>query len=86
MPKQWNRTSNNLLPPIGRAVLLNIEAMETAPACVVVGYFKRYSDGNYYYVVPGTGVKYGREAIYWSDCLGDDFQCPLWTNKTMNKY
>ena len=84
MSKQWNRTSDKLLPKLGRVVLLNIEAKDDMPACVVAGYFKRYSDGQYYYVAPGTGVKFGREATYWSDCLGDDFQCPLWRNKTMN--
>ncbi|MCK5608272.1 hypothetical protein KAR91_40700 [Candidatus Pacearchaeota archaeon] len=86
MPKQWNRVSDGLLPPKGRVVLLNVNGTEYSPACIVAGYLKRHSEGGYYFVTPGVSVNTAKEVvIYWSDCLGDDFQCPLWTNKTMNK-
>lgn len=84
MPKQWNRTSKGLLPPEKRVVLLNVEAKDNMPAAVVAGYMKRFSNGDHYFVWPGAGISSDREVMYWSDCLGDDFQCPLWANKTMN--
>ena len=83
--RQWSRVSKGLLPPEKRVVLLNIQADSSYPACVVAGYVKKYSDGGFYFVTPGANVQQNREVMYWSDCLGDDFQCPLWENKIMNK-
>ena len=87
MSKQWNRVSDKLLPQERRVVLLNINEHKEKglPPCVAVGYMRRYSDGGYYFVTPGADVQKDREVMYWSDCLGDDFQCPLWANKQMNK-
>lgn len=85
MPKQWNRVSDNWLPPEKRVVLLNIEGDNSMPACVVAGYMKKHSDGGHYFVTVGANVQQSkRKVMYWSDCLGDDFQCPLWANKEMN--
>ena len=84
MPKQWNRVNKKLLPKERRVVLLNISKGESLPACVVAGFMRKNGDGSFYFVTYGADVQKNREVMYWSDCLGDDFQCPLWVNKTMN--
>lgn len=57
------------------------------PPSVVVGYLK-YSAGDKncpYFVLPGV-IHKGRYVTHYCDCLGDDFQAPLWygTQKTID--
>ena len=71
------------------------------PPTVVVGYLRYAAGdkGSPYFVTPGferayeprEGVKTNclgkieRLSTHWSDCLGDDFHCPLWEAKDMNR-
>jgi hypothetical protein len=83
---EWIKMNNN--PPLRRVMLLQIEADPNSgvPACVVAGYLKRWSEGGIYHVIPGVDLgNTQRNVTHYSDCLGDDFQCPLWENKAMNK-
>lgn len=71
------------------------------PATVVVGYLKYAAGckDSPYFVTPGFDRTYvpkdgepttvlgnaSRNSTHWCDCLGDDFECPGWAHKTMNR-
>jgi len=67
-------------PPIKKLVLIAIEeaGAEGLPACVVLGYFKVYSEGSYYRVHPGANIGVNRATTHWCDCLPDKFTTPTW--------
>lgn len=67
------------LPKERRFVLCQIEKrmidhMEMPPA-VSVGYMRVWSTGPWF-VIPGMGGKF--VVTHYCDCLGDDFEAPLW--------
>ncbi len=68
------------VPKERRYVLLQIKEKATEvgglPPSVCVGYLRRWSSGSFF-VIPGVGG----EVTHWSDCLGDDFEAPLWKGK-----
>lgn len=76
---------SQLLPPQRRCVLLMLpERKEDGmPPAVAVGYLK-FAAGDKtcpYFVVPGVGGK----PTHWCDCLGDDFEVPLWAWRFPNR-
>jgi hypothetical protein len=74
--------SRQKLPPVKRYVLVaySREALGAGmPPAVAVGYLK-FAAGDKNcpnFIVPGVGGK----PDLWSDCLGDDFECPHWAGK-----
>lgn len=60
-----------------RYVLLQVAGDDSLgmPPSVAVGYLRVWSNGPWW-VIPG----FGRDFIvtHYADCLGDDFQAPLW--------
>ncbi len=67
------------LPKERRYVLVKLdESVKTGlPPAVCVGYLRRHSGGNNFFVTPGIDRK-ERHVTYWRDCLGDNFTAPLW--------
>lgn len=66
------------LPIVRRYVLVQIAAKHEhgLPPSVAVGYM-RYAAGDKKsptFTIPGVGG----EVVAWCDCLGDDFNAPLW--------
>ncbi len=70
---EFNPMSPNL-PPERRYVLVLVAEQpdKGMPPGVAVGYLRRFSGGNNFFVIPGSG---GRPTHY-ADCLGDDFETP----------
>lgn len=72
--------SNQPLPPERRKVLLMLPAKEdwcSLPPAVAVGYL-RFAAGDKdspRFTIPGVGGT----PTHWCDCLGDDFEAPLWS-------
>lgn len=69
-------------PPERRYVLVQTDGLEEngLPPSVAVGYL-RYSAGMKncpFFVVPGVAHN---NVVAWCDCLGDDFQAPLWKGR-----
>lgn len=66
------------LPPERRMVLVQIDKSEGNAPCVAVGYLKFAAgdEDSPYFVVPGARVDF--VVTHWADCLGDDFEAPLW--------
>lgn len=76
-----DRANRQKLPFERRYVLVQLaeQPAKGLPPSVAVGYLK-YSAGDKtcpYFVIPGIGGT----VEFWSDCLGDDFFCPLWEGK-----
>ena len=73
------------LPPQGRKVLVACSPKEEGQAPpVAVGYLK-FGAGDKdspYFVVPGV---LHREVVAWCDCLGDDFDAPVWPEIMSNR-
>ena len=73
----------NPLPTPRRMVLVQIDRNEDegAAPCVAVGYVKLAAgeEDSPYFVVPGA--RSGFVVSHWADCLGDDFEAPLWAMK-----
>ena len=72
------------LPPERRYVLVQIEADKDTgmPSSIVVGYLRKWSEKReYYFVTPGFQGRGYRKITHWSDCLGNDFEAPLWAGK-----
>jgi hypothetical protein len=71
------------------------------PPAVVVGYLRYAAGDkdSPYFVTPGFDRSYElndgvltnalgnvqRQSTHWCDCLGDDFEAPLWAAKDMNR-
>lgn len=71
-------------PPIRRYVLVQLpeRPSQGLPPAVAVGY-RKDSGGDKqspFFVTPGVGGI----PTHWCDCLGDDFQAPLWPGKQVN--
>lgn len=82
----WKKLEVDSKPILKRCMLLQIEDDKGFPSCVVVGYFKRFSNDELYWVHPGVSLENpNREVTHYSDSLGDNFHCPGWENKSMNK-
>ena len=60
-----------------QTVELQLGAFEDSPG-VAVGYLRYDSESNPYWIVPGG--PHGK-VTHWADCLGDDFEAPLWKGK-----
>lgn len=85
------------LPPEGRMVLVQVEKGDggvstfpgmtvglkcTLPPAVIVGYL-HFAAGDKScpeFITPGLGGG-KRKRTHWCDCLGDEFQAPLWKCK-----
>lgn len=67
------------LPKEHRYVLVQIDEQpeKGLPPGVAVGYLRKWSGGNNFFVIPGIGGK----VTHYCDCLGDDFSAPLWHGK-----
>lgn len=75
---------NQKLPDERRYVLIQIgeDLTKGMPPTVAVGYL-RYAAGckdSPYFVILGVDCS-TRFPYYWCDCLGDDFNAPLWKGK-----
>ncbi|NQT33236.1 MAG: hypothetical protein HQ594_06165 [Candidatus Omnitrophica bacterium] len=72
------------LPKERRWVLVQIEGDNKLgmPPSVAVGYLRRYSGRNTFFVVPGFGRDF--QITHWCDCLSNDFFAPLWGGKQVN--
>lgn len=69
---------NEPLPPERRMVMVQIDRSESEAPCVAVGYLK-FAAGDRecpFFVVPGALPHF--VVTHWADCLGDDFEAPLW--------
>ena len=68
------------VPKERRYVLVQIKEKDTdvggLPPSVCVGYLRVWSSGPFF-VIPGVGG----EVTHWCDCLGDNFEAPLWKGK-----
>lgn len=75
-----------LLPKERRYVLVQLTRRELSgedcglPPTVTVGYLRRWSNRNNFFVTPGVSQE-NREVSHWCDCLGDNFNAPLWRGK-----
>lgn len=61
-----------------RMVLVATDKFPGSAPAINVGYMK-YAAGDRacpYFICPGAQL--GFKALYWSDCLGDDFEPPNW--------
>jgi hypothetical protein len=72
-------------PPIGRCVLIQFAEEKGIPAGIAVGYMKNAAGDKQSPQFIRPGIRKDGEPLFWCDCLGDDFEAPLWQNKTMNK-
>lgn len=71
---KWDETGP--FPPERRYVLVQLQAHDTRlPAFVAVG-FLRHGSGGAYMVVPAVSSL--GTVTHYCDCLGDDFEAPLW--------
>ena len=73
---EHEKGSRQKRPPVKRYVLVLTDANSGrggTPVCAV-GYMKNAAGDKQspYFVVPGVGGT----VLYWSDCLGDDFETP----------
>ena len=79
----WHEFPGNKLPPGRRDVLVQLAAEENLglPPAVVVGYLRDAAGckDSPQFITPGVGGRL-RIITHWCDCLGDEFNAPLWKN------
>jgi hypothetical protein len=78
VPFDREKLANQPLPTPKRYLLLQVAARpdEGLPAVVAVGWM-RFAAGDLdcpTFTIPGVGGA----VVAWSDCLGDEFEAPLW--------
>lgn len=77
-PFDEGKGAEQSLPPKGKLILVCIQESEDGDSPAVnIGYLK-YAAGDRscpYFVRPGARSGF---VTYWSDCLGDNFTCPVW--------
>ncbi len=74
---EWHEVGSSW-PTMYRMVLVATDKFEGSAPAINVGYMK-YAAGDKdspYFVCPGA--QRGFKALYWCDCLGDDFAPPNW--------
>lgn len=80
-PFDSTKGSRQKRPPLYRLVLVcTAEQPEKGlPPGVAVGYRKDIAGDKQspFFVIPGVGG----EVTHWCDCLGDDFDAPVWSMK-----
>lgn len=73
-----SKWAQQALPPAKRYVLVQVAARaeKGLPPAVAVGYmrFAAGDENSPVFTVPGVGGP----VVAWCDCLGDDFNAPLW--------
>ena len=69
------------MPKERRYVLVQLSEIPNKgmPPTVAVGYLRRHSGRNNFFVVPGVLSMSQRKVTHYCDCLGNDFYAPLWS-------